>query len=99
MLTKKHERFYKEELQHVPGIQKIMSPHDLGTLPAILRSLLRIFRADENALVAFFPSDHYFPSEHAFNSTVEGAFDFVDGERDTVILLGGRAKGPETEYC
>lgn len=98
VLTKKHERFYKEELRQVPGIQKVVQSHNRGTLPAILWSLLRLFRKDEHALVAFFPSDHYFANEDAFISTVEGAFNFVDGKRDAVILLGAGAERPETEY-
>lgn len=98
VLTKKHERFYKEELQHVPQIQKIVQTRNRGTLPAILWSLLRLLRVDERALVAFFPSDHYFANEDAFISTIERTFDFVERERDTVILLGAGAERPETEY-
>ena len=60
VLTKKHEPFYKEELKYIPSAQKIVQPMNQGTLPAILWSLLHIFHADKDALVAFFHSDHYF---------------------------------------
>lgn len=98
VLTKKHERFYQKELAYVPAIQKIVQPHNQGTLPAILWSLLYLFRGDEGALVAFFPSDHYFANEDAFIATVEDAFNYVGQERGAVILLGAGAERPETGY-
>jgi mannose-1-phosphate guanylyltransferase len=98
VLTKKHERFYKEALECIPGFQKIVQPHNQGTLPAILWSLLHLFRADESALVAFFPSDHYFGNEAAFMSTIERSFVLAEKKPDSVILLGAGAERPETEY-
>ena len=98
VLTKKHEPFYRSELDCVPEIQKIVQPHNQGTLPAILWSLLRLFHADKRALVAFFPCDHYFANEDAFLSTIERTFDFLDERRNSVILLGAGAERPETEY-
>jgi mannose-1-phosphate guanylyltransferase len=98
VLTKKHERFYKESLECVPGFQKIVQAHNQGTLPAILWSLLHLFHTDESALVAFFPSDHYFGNETAFMSTIERSFDFAEKEPDSVILLGAGAERPEPEY-
>jgi mannose-1-phosphate guanylyltransferase len=98
VLTKKHEPFYKKELECIPRFQMIVQPHNQGTLPAILWSLLHLFRTDENALVAFFPSDHYFGNEAAFLSTIEHAFDYAEMRSDSVILLGAGAERPETEY-
>lgn len=98
VLTRKHERFYKEELGSIAEIQKIVQPRNLGTLPAILWTLLRLHRADDNALVAFFPSDHYFANEDEFNSTVERTFGYVEKKHDSIILLGAGAERPETEY-
>lgn len=98
VLTKKHEPFYKTALESIPGCQKIVQPHNQGTLPAILWSLLHLSHADERALVAFFPSDHYFDNEAAFISTVERSFEFAEEEPDSVILLGAGAERPETEY-
>ncbi len=98
VLTRKHEPFYNEELKHVPRAQQVVQPSNRGTLPAILWSLLRVFNADEHALVAFFPSDHYFAQEDAFLSTIERTFDFVDAKRNLVVLLGAGAERPETEY-
>lgn len=98
VLTKKHERFYTEELKFVPESQMIIQPYNQGTFPAILWSLVQIFRADKNALVAFFPSDHHFANEDSFISTIETTFDLVEKKHDSVILLGAEAERPETEY-
>jgi mannose-1-phosphate guanylyltransferase len=98
VLTKKHEPFYEGALESIPKFQKIVQPHNQGTLPAILWSLLHLFHADDKALVAFFPSDHYFGNETAFISTIERSFDFAEKEPDAVILLGAGAERPETEY-
>lgn len=98
VLTKKHEPFYGEGLKEVPRHQKIVQPYNQGTLPAILWSLLRLYRADQRALVAFFPSDHHFAHENEFISTVEKTFDYVNENRDFVVLLGAAAERPETQY-
>lgn len=98
VLTKKHEPFYREELKQVPRHQKIVQPYNQGTLPAILWSLLRLYRVDQHALVAFFPSDHHFARENEFISTVEETFDYVDERPDSVVLLGAVAERPETQY-
>jgi mannose-1-phosphate guanylyltransferase len=98
VLTKKHEPFFKGTLESIPGFQKIVQPHNQGTLPAILWSLLHLFYADERALVTFFPSDHYFENEAAFISTIERSFAFAEKEPDSVILLGAGAERPEAEY-
>src|SRR6185503_6129522 len=60
VLTKKHEPFYSKELEMVPAHQKVIQPMNRGTLPAILWSLLRVSRLDNQAVVTFFPSDHHF---------------------------------------
>lgn len=98
VLTRKHEQFYRESLACIPGSQKIVQPRNQGTLPAILWSLLHVYRADKHAVVAFFPSDHYFGNEGAFLRTIERSFELARQNPDSVILLGAGAERPETEY-
>lgn len=98
VLTRKHERFYEEELKQVAPLQKVVQPGNRGTLPAILWTLLRLYRADANALVGFFPSDHYFAREDEFIDTFDRTFDYLGRARDAVILLGSAAERPETQY-
>lgn len=98
VLTRKHERFYEEELKEVAPLQRVIQPRNRGTLPAILWALLRLYRADANALVGFFPSDHYFARQDEFIATIDRTFDYLGRTRDAVILLGSAAERPETQY-
>ena len=79
VLTKKHEPFYSKELEMVPAHQKVIQPMNRGTLPAILWSLLRVSRLDNQAVVTFFPSDHHFVDERKFMAAVEWAFSLCRG--------------------
>jgi mannose-1-phosphate guanylyltransferase len=98
VLTEKHKRFYDDILTGVPGKNLVVQPENAGTAPAILYSLLRLERSDPAALVAFFPSDHYFSDNRAFMSEVEYAFDCARSLRDSIILLGIEPDSPDEEY-
>jgi mannose-1-phosphate guanylyltransferase len=98
VLLKAHERFYSDELPDVPPSRMIIQPRNRGTLPAVLYSLLRIMEADPEAVVAFFPSDHYYADERTFMAGVDLAFSAAEGDRDSVIMLAAPASHPETEY-
>jgi mannose-1-phosphate guanylyltransferase len=50
------------------------------------------------AIVALFPSDHYFADDEEFMSHVDVAFDAVELQPETVTLLGITPGAPETEY-
>jgi len=100
VLLSSHERFYKNELRGVAPAPDCMlvQPSNRGTLPAILLSLIRIVREDEDAVVGFFPSDHHYSEENRFMSGVDLAFMAAEGDRESVILLGVAAKHPEVDY-
>jgi mannose-1-phosphate guanylyltransferase len=97
-LTRKHERFYAPLLRDVREDQKVIQPEGRGTAPAILYSLVRIAKIDPNAVVAFFPSDHYFSDDAAFMDHVTVAFDMAASNTDSIVLLGIEAEKPETSY-
>ncbi len=97
-LTRAHEQYYSRTLDRVPSARKVEQPANRGTLPAILWSILRIVRADEAAVVAVLPSDHYIANEVEFASALESAFAFGQAHRDRIVLLGAAAARPETEY-
>ena len=98
VLTRKHEPYYQEAMNGVSPSRKVIQSHNQGTLPAILWSLMRIYRSDPQAVVAFFPSDHYFAHEGKFAFTVERSLDFVEKKPAHVTLIGVSAERPETEY-
>lgn len=98
VLTEAHRPFFANELAMVPQHQMVVQSANRGTLPAILWGLLRIARFDRTALVALFPSDHYYADEEKFMAGVVSAFNFAEKDTAPVILLGAAAKHAETEY-
>ncbi len=98
VLTQAHEPFFADELAAVPPRQMVVQPANRGTLPAILWGLLRVARFDRSALVAFFPSDHYYADEEKFLAGVMSAFNCAEEDTAPVILLGATANQAETEY-
>jgi mannose-1-phosphate guanylyltransferase len=98
VVTEKHRRFY-ESLMHTVSPQLVLEqPENKGTAPAILYALMRVAAKSPRAMVALFPSDHFFADDEEFMSHVDTAFDAVYSDPATVTLLGITPTGPETEY-
>jgi mannose-1-phosphate guanylyltransferase len=98
ILTGSHERFYAEELGDIARCRMLVQPENRGTLPAILCALLRIVQLDEDASVAFFPSDHHYADEKKLMAGVETAFAIAHTDPDAVILFGASARHAEVAY-
>ncbi len=98
VLNEKHKRYYGKLISGIPDNNLIVQPKNIGTAPAILYSLLHLEKLDPNAVVAFFPSDHYFSDEAAFMFDVELAFDAAELNPNTVILMGIKPEAPDEEY-
>ena len=98
VLTGSHERFYTEELSDIARNRMIVQPENRGTLPAILCALLRIVQLDEDASVAFFPSDHHYADEKELIAGIESAFAIAHTDPDAVILFGAAARHAEVAY-
>lgn len=98
VLTASHERFYAEELGRVAPARMIVQPENRGTLPAILCALLRIGQLDEDASVAFFPSDHHYADEKRLMTGIESAFAIAHSDPAAVILFGTSARHAEVAY-
>ena len=97
VLLKSHERFYARELRDARPANMVVQPLNRGTLPAILYSLLRIVQLDQQAVVAFLPSDHHYTEEERFQAGLDLVFETAEAE-PCVILLGAAAKHAEVEY-
>ena len=97
-LTAKHERFYHSLFTNVSKKQLTVQPENKGTAPAILYSLLDLARINSEAIVAFFPSDHYFSDDAAFMENVETAFSAVEINPNSLVLLGIEPEKAETSY-
>lgn len=93
-----HNPYYEPILADAPTSHLVVQPSNRGTTPAILYSLFRIGTVDSEALVAFFPSDHYISDDHRFMCHIRVAFDAVRARPEMVTLLGIHPEGPEVEY-
>jgi mannose-1-phosphate guanylyltransferase len=97
-LTRTHDGSYGGEVADMPSSNLLIQPHNKGTAPAILYSLMRVREMDQEAIVAFFPSDHYIEDELAFVANIETAFVEAASRPRSVVLLGIAPDNPEPEY-
>ena len=98
VVTQKHRRFYEPLANEVSPTLLVEQPFNKGTAPAILYALLRVAKRSQKAIVALFPSDHYFADDEKFMAHVEVAMDAVRVQPEKVMLLGITPTAPETEY-
>lgn len=97
-VTRAHERFYDYLLGKFERSRFVEQPTNLGTAPAILYSLIRVAKADPEACVTFFPSDHYLSDDEVFMRQVDAAFTGIERQPGMIALLGITPASAETEY-
>src|SRR5262249_42922194 len=73
-------------------------PANKGTAAAVAYSALRIASRDPNAVLAFFPADHYYDDSLQFHAAVHCAVESARRDPSSLILLGAEPYYPETEY-
>ncbi|MEO8052964.1 MAG: sugar phosphate nucleotidyltransferase [Acidobacteriota bacterium] len=98
VLTSTHNSYYADEVAGIPSSRLLIQPSNQGTAPAILYSLLRLREMDPKGVVAFFPSDHHFSDDNAFNRHIDTAYAAAASRPEMVILLGISPETPEAEY-
>lgn len=96
IVTKAHESFYRD-LELGPETPRLLvQPLNRGTGPAIVYSLLRLQKADPDAVVCFLPSDHHFSDDAVFGACLKWAFSYTEANSDAVVLLGISPDRPVT---
>ena len=98
VVTETHRRFYQPLAHDVASGLLLQQPDNKGTAPAILYALLRVATKSPKAIVALFPSDHFFTDDEEFMSHIDTAFDAVQAQPEVVTLLGITPTSPEKEY-
>ncbi|HEX6719814.1 MAG TPA: sugar phosphate nucleotidyltransferase [Pyrinomonadaceae bacterium] len=98
VVTQKHRRFYESLAHEISPSHLLEQPNNKGTAPAILYALLHVATQSPQAIVALFPSDHFFSDDEEFMSHIDTAFDAVQALPETIILLGITPTNPEKEY-
>lgn len=95
VVTKAHEEFYRPIASN---LKLLVQPANKGTAPGIIYPLMRIAAEAPDAVVAMFPSDHYFTDDRKFMSYVEAGFETANRSPRTVTLLGITPDAPEVEF-
>lgn len=98
VVTRDHEAFYMEELADAKASRVLTQPANRGTGVAIIAALLRILQCDPDAVVAIFPTDHYFADEAAFAATVRSSLVAAGKYTESIILIGAEPQWPEVGY-
>ena len=95
VVTRKHQEFYRS-LANVSKL--VIQPENKGTALGIIYPLMRIAAKAPDAIVAIFPSDHYFSDDEKFMSYVETSFQMSGKNPGAVTLLGITPDYPEVEF-
>jgi mannose-1-phosphate guanylyltransferase len=98
VLSLAHQRFYGDDLTDAGEACVIEQPLNRGTGVAIILALLRILQRDRDALVAFFPCDHFYADHDSFRLTIRSAVECAEHNPESIILVGADAEYPETDY-
>jgi mannose-1-phosphate guanylyltransferase len=97
VLSRAHER-YNGDLADTSDSCVIAQPLNRGTGIAIILALVHVLRRDPDAIVGFFPCDHYYSDEQALRLTVQSAAASAAQCPESIVLVGAEAGYPETEY-
>ncbi len=97
VVVEAHARYYNQQLSDAAPESIFVQPCDRGTTAAIAFSLARIAGIDPDAVVGFFPADHYFADEPAFTRHMNWAYQIAALCR-AALLVGVRPEHPEVEY-
>jgi mannose-1-phosphate guanylyltransferase len=69
-----------------------------GTAVGIIVAIVRVMRADPDAVVGLFPCDHYYLNDGLFRSMVTSATAAAEQFPRSVVIVGAEAEYAETEY-
>jgi mannose-1-phosphate guanylyltransferase len=93
-----HERYYSKELADAKDSLVIAQPMNRGTAVGMIAALVQIMQADPDAVVGFFPCDHYYSDDESFRSTVRSATSCAEQFPGSLVIVGAEAEYAEIEY-
>lgn len=98
VVTRTHERHYRDLLEEILPENLVIQPENRGTATAILYTLLRLSKAAPGACVAVLPSDHFVSDDREFMRHVDSAFDAIGSRPEMTALLGITPHVAESGY-
>jgi mannose-1-phosphate guanylyltransferase len=96
-VSRAHQVFYNQDLWDTDESALVVQPQNRGTGAAIAASLLRIVERDADALVAFFPCDHYYANQEAFITTIDHTIEYVRAHPGSIVIVGAETRCAEIE--
>lgn len=97
-VVRAHHPYYRRQLAEVAPQRIFVQPANRGTTAGIAFALARIAAICPDAIVGFFPADHYFADEYAFVETLDRAYCLAEQHPESILLLGAAPEHPEVEY-
>lgn len=91
VVSRAHEAYYREDLAATNDSCIIEQPLNRGTGIAIVLATVHILLRDPDAVVGFFPCDHYYSDDDSFRSTIRSAAACVQRHPESIILIGAKA--------
>jgi mannose-1-phosphate guanylyltransferase len=98
VFSRAHERYYGHDLIDGDHSCVIEQPMNRGTGIAIITTLLHLLQCDADAVVAFFPCDHFYSDDDSFRLTIRSAVDCAEENSESIVLVGAEAEYPEVDY-
>ncbi len=93
-----HKRYYSRELADAKDSLVIAQPMNRGTAVGIILALVHVLQADPDAVIGFFPCDHYYSNDELFRSMIASATAAARQFHDSIVIIGAEAEYAETEY-
>lgn len=93
-----HSPYVAAEFAPFPDLNVLVQPLDRGTAAGLLLAVDWVRARDPGAILAVFPSDHFFANEPSFMRHVEELAAFADRNPDRIVLVGAPPSGPETGF-
>lgn len=88
----------KEQLPELSGANLLAEPEGKDTAAAVAWSVIEVVRRyGENAIVGFFPADHWIAEPDVFRQTLRAAGDLAYSQ-DAIVTLGVKPTYPSTGY-
>jgi mannose-1-phosphate guanylyltransferase len=88
----------KEQLPLLPDSNLLIEPVGKDTAPAVTWTCLEIAkRYGNDAIIAFFPADHWIGDQAAFETTIMAAAELA-GKEEAIVTLGINPTYPSTGY-
>lgn len=88
----------REQLPQLPAENILIEPQGRDTAPAVAWGTLEVAkRHSQDAIVGFFPADHWIADPQAYRQTLEAASQLASKER-AIVTLGMKPHYPSTGY-